>query len=64
MFVILGANTLTFANDSHFDYVVGYKPGVDTFDLTSVWGLDNFADLSMQTVGNGVLVSYGFGGFF
>jgi hypothetical protein len=43
--------------------VVGYKPGIDQFDLTSVADLTDFSDLSLTASGDDTLVDYGGGSF-
>jgi serralysin len=63
LFVILGENTVEFSDDDGADAVVGYKPGIDHFDLTAVSGLDSFDDLTLSHQGDDVLVDYGSGTF-
>src|SRR4029453_18490919 len=55
LFVILGENTVEFSDDGGADGVVGYKPGIDHFDLTAVSGLDSFDDLTLSHQGDDVL---------
>ena len=62
--IIFGENTLSFADDDGFDKVAGYTPGGDKFDLTAVSDLDDFSDLDLTSICNGVLVDYGSGSFF
>ena len=63
LFVILGENTLEFDDNDGADTVVGYKPGIDEFDLTAVSGLADFNDLSLTAISDDVLVDYGSGSF-
>jgi Ca2+-binding RTX toxin-like protein len=63
LFIIFGANTLTFVDNDGDDAVRGYKPGIDTFDLTAVAGLDDRDDLPVTDSGDDVLVDYGTGSF-
>jgi Ca2+-binding RTX toxin-like protein len=63
MFVVLGPNTVVFASNGGADTVVGYKPGVDEFDLTAVAGVDSFNDLALTDKGDDMLVDYGSGAF-
>lgn len=61
--IALGKNTLRFNDNDGFDVVLGYKPGVDEFDLTEVDNLDDFDDLSFDDTGDDVLVDYETGAF-
>jgi hypothetical protein len=63
LFVILDENTLKFDDNDGADVVVGYKPGIENFDLTAVTGLASFSDLSSTASGDDVLVDYGSGSF-
>jgi FG-GAP repeat/RTX calcium-binding nonapeptide repeat (4 copies) len=63
LFVFFGADTLEFLDNDGTDTVVGYKPGIDKFDLTAVAGLASFNDLSLASQGADVLVNYGSGAF-
>jgi hypothetical protein len=59
--VIFGRNTVEFADGDGVDMVVGYKPGIDDFDLTAVAAADEFDDLRLIPCHHGVLVDYGSG---
>ena len=53
-----GADTFIFVDDGKLDVIVDYEDGIDKIDLRAEGSLI-FTDLTISTVGNGLLVTYG-----